>query len=130
MAEKKKWNKGRRVGYIRKDVSYCKPPNLQHLLTAGEVSTIVEKTPDAIRKAENLGKISLPQRYFVNGQWTRLYTPEQLEEIKLYFKQSKQGTKWKGKIISRTKIEREKQDHKPISYVEEILERDSQTSGD
>lgn len=78
---------------LRRSPNYFKPARFRHYLTIKELALAIGKDPSWIRKLERDPKRGFPQAVRVQrGELqVRLYSPEIVKEIKIYFENTKQG---------------------------------------
>jgi hypothetical protein len=74
-----------------KQVANWKPVKFQHYLTIGEVSRILKKDPSWIKKLERDDRLPIPVRVQRGELEVRLYSPEQVEEMREIFRRMKPG---------------------------------------
>jgi hypothetical protein len=75
------------------DTSRFKPPRFKHFFTINEVARAVNRDPSRIRKLERAGTIPQAQRFQLGKTSMRLWSPEQVEEIKEIVANLKPGRK-------------------------------------
>jgi len=81
-------------GYLsERGVDYFKPPKFAHWLTLSELEAEVGKDKSWIKKLERAGKIKKAKRFRRGALHIRLYSPEDVQEIKEYFATQKPGKK-------------------------------------
>lgn len=74
-----------------RDVSYLKPKGFQNHVTITELERIIDRDVSWIRKLERAGRIPTATRRQVGVLSVRLWSPAQVEEIKLIVSKIKRG---------------------------------------
>jgi hypothetical protein len=69
-------------GYLGRDVQHMKPDGFQEYVTITELSRIVSKDISHLRRLERADRIPRAHRVQVGQLQVRLWSPEQVEEIK------------------------------------------------
>jgi DNA-binding transcriptional MerR regulator len=77
--------------YYHDRPSYFKPPHFQHYFTLSECAEAVDRHPSHIIRLERQGKIPKPSRVECGQLRVRLYSPEQVKEIKKILSKVKLG---------------------------------------
>lgn len=67
---------------VRRDVSFWKPKLYKHYLTLSELAVEVERDPSWIRELEKQGRIPRPARINRGTLKIRLYSPDEVEDIR------------------------------------------------
>lgn len=68
-----------------------KPKGFEDYLTVNEVVTIIKRDRRRLTQLEKAGKLPRPVRVKVGRLQVRLYSPEEVKQIKAYFKNAKPG---------------------------------------
>jgi len=74
-----------------RNLDYMKPVRFQNHVTLTELSRIVDRDISRIRRLEEEGRLPRASRYRVGQLEVRLWSPEQVEEIKEVFANMKPG---------------------------------------
>lgn len=74
-----------------RDMSYFKPARYQHYLTIAELAEEVDRGISWLRTLERRGDIPQPRRVTRGELAVRLYSPEQVTEIKQFLSRQKPG---------------------------------------
>ncbi len=65
-----------------RDMSHVKPPGYENYVTITECARIVERDISWLRRLERAGRIPVAHRVTVGELQVRLWSPEQVDEIK------------------------------------------------
>lgn len=76
---------------MRQRVDHLKPHKFKDYLTLGELSVLVNKDRDWLRKLERRGTIPEPARHRIGEIELRLYSPAKVTEIEAILKTLKPG---------------------------------------
>lgn len=87
---------------IRRSPDYFKPKQFKHYFTLRELAVFVSRDPSRIREMEKRDMIVSPARVKRGEIFVRLYSPEQADEIKIFFDNLKRGPKNANINSSRT----------------------------
>lgn len=74
-----------------RDLDYMKPEKFRNHLTLTELSRLVSKDIDWLRRLEAAGRISKAARVKMGQLEIRLWSPAQVEEIKVIMSQMRRG---------------------------------------
>lgn len=75
----------------RDDPARWKPPTMRNFLTIGELADAVERTTNRIRTLEREGVLPKPVRVKVGRLRVRLYSPQEVRQVKAHFKRAQDG---------------------------------------
>lgn len=79
-----------------RDLDYLKPEKFRHYFTMSECARAVGRDPSRLRKLEARGLLPKAHRVRAGQLEIRLWSPEQVEEIKEIFANLKPGRKPRG----------------------------------
>jgi len=81
---------------LLRDVGYMKPKGYENYKTLTETSVAVERDPSWLRKLESDGRIPKAHRVKLGGLSIRLWSPNQIKEIKQIVNNMKRGRPTSG----------------------------------